>query len=134
MGYRSDVTIVVAVERIHSQTLWAAYQMDDLVQKEKIYSEWRTVIHGKHAVLFIYEHDWVKWYDDYPDVQAIEKLMHLPSEMNLNYAWRKVRIGEEWNDIEEDMEVGGPDEIMVQELEDHIYDVLNIERRTVLEV
>jgi len=67
---------------------------------------WERYELGEGRVL-TYEADHVKWYDSYEDVTAIMRLLEDVNIFNQErsedvYAARFVRIGEEYNDIEEE--------------------------------
>lgn len=109
MGYRSDVKIVVmASSKEAMDDLLAVYAMLPEVQKAGGFEElgWERYELGEGRVL-TYEADDVKWYDSYDDVTAIMRLLEDVNIFNQErsedvYAARFVRIGEAYNDIEEE--------------------------------
>lgn len=109
MGYRSDVKIVViASSKEAMDDLLAVYAMLPEVQKAGGFEKlgWERYELGEGRVL-TYEANDVKWYDSYEDVIAVTRLLEDVSIFNQErsedvYAARFVRIGEEYNDIEEE--------------------------------
>ena len=109
MGYRSDVKIVViASSKEAMDDLLAVYAMLPEVQKAGGFEKlgWERYELGEGRVL-TYEADDVKWYDSYEDVTAIMRLLEDVNIFNQErsedvYAARFVRIGEDYNDIEEE--------------------------------
>ena len=104
MGYRSSVLIAVAFEdNKHRDEVWAVYTLDPRVQKHNLTGVWKNYDNGKYPVLWYYA-DYVKWYDDYEDVQGIEHMIEVTSnfaqERGHSYAAINYRIGEELNDID----------------------------------
>lgn len=92
MGYRSEVAI-----RCQDK----AYKMF-----EKAWGEFTPdkIFHQKDDHLIYW--DWVKWYEDYPDVSAIENVMSKLNELDNDEAiekkmgYRFMRLGENDADIE----------------------------------
>lgn len=95
MGYRSEVAI--KCEKKAFEMFRETYNKVDF-PPDKVYKD------GKHFILYW---DWVKWYDTYEDVGAVESVMDELNELqDLNngeetgYGYRFMRLGEEDNDIE----------------------------------
>lgn len=121
MGYRSDVVIAFAFEtREQVDEVMAIYRMHPQVQKYDLAKDWR---------IFDWKECWgltmtalnVKWYEVYEDVQGHKHMLTVveqfaeermgPSDETdddgkpllasmFRYAYYKIRIGEEDNDIE----------------------------------
>lgn len=86
MGYRSDVAICVTNEDY--QKLCEKMQANgvfEFLHRAKLYEK------GKYIIL---KWDWVKWYEDYPEIQTIESFLESCEEARL------VLIGEDYSDIE----------------------------------
>lgn len=105
MGYRSDILIAVAFKtKTQRDEIWAVYCMDPRVQERNLAAQWKHTDDGKFTPIAYYYAEHVKWYDNYEDVQGIERLLALVEEFNeqrqLPYAYIKYRIGEELTDTE----------------------------------
>jgi len=97
MGYRSQVGLTfthdllpyflmkVSAERRESLEQWA--EIWELPEKD-----------GDVARIYF---KWVKWYSDYPEVQAIESALSFFQELERWEEFAFVRLGEELNDDEE---------------------------------
>lgn len=86
MGYRSEVAIAVSTEDYNNapqNVKDAFYEMFDEPEE-------------KDDIITIYHKDWVKWYDDYKDVQTIESWLNSLNSDN----YGMIRIGEEDADVE----------------------------------
>ena len=118
MGYYSDITIAVAfASKEDMDEVLAVYAMLPEVQKHNILKEyWER----REDNILLYTHDSVKWYENFEDVQAVERIMSLVEEFheqrNMPFAWHKIRIGEEPNDIEYDEAHGGDDCELMEKL------------------
>jgi len=113
MGYRSDVLIAVAFkDKEQRDEVWAVYCMDPRVQEHNLTGAWKNYDEGAYPVLW-YEADYVKWYENYGDVEGIEHLIEVAStfaqERGHPYAAINYRIGEELNDIETTERNADPD-------------------------
>ena len=104
MGYRSDVTIAVAMtNKENMDELLSVYALNMYVQKHNLLPEWEV---GEYQGVWVamYTADGVKWYDSYEDVTGLEALTKLAEtfweERGLPYAYRFIRVGEEYEDIE----------------------------------
>ena len=87
MGYRSDVAIAIENEAFKELLEKAKAENDDafeFIQRASIY---RT---DKFTTLYF---EWVKWYEDYEDVQFIESFIR-----KIPHVFK--RIGEDYDDIE----------------------------------
>ena len=91
MGYRSDVGITLYRKDYEDMKDEAA----KLGDKNIIAFVDNFEIHKtEDADIIQLEMSWVKWYEDFPEVQFVENFLK-------NKAYRMLRIGEELEDIEE---------------------------------
>tara|TARA_R100000655_G_scaffold103978_1_gene150761 strand:+ start:319 stop:777 length:459 start_codon:yes stop_codon:yes gene_type:complete len=103
MGYRSDVSIVVAFDNLDNmKEVLAVYLLDPRVKEYGLMQNWRTYQNKErlNTIYYfkLYEHDW-KWYDNYDDVQGLRHLYTLAMEFaekrNFAVAWKEISIGED---------------------------------------
>lgn len=104
MGYSSDVLIAIAFSSVeHRDEVWSVYCIDPRVQKYKLARAWKNFDGGPYPALW-YHAEYVIWYDNYEDVQAVEHMLDLVSgfaqERGLPYAYICYRLGEDTPDIE----------------------------------
>ena len=104
MGYRSDVVIAVAMaSKENMDELLSVYALNMYVQKDNLLPEWE-VGEYQDAWVAMYTAEYVKWYDSYDDVKGLSALPKLAEtfweERGLPYAYRFIRVGEEYEDIE----------------------------------
>lgn len=133
MGYYSDVVIGYAFpDEKTAREVIAVYSMSPQVQETEVRQVWRLSNADDCALLFC-KFDGVKWYDSYSDVQAINHMQDVVANFNreregFTYAYRFVRIGEDFDDIEiEEHASGHSDSDLAQELWDRIDPVRYIE-------
>lgn len=95
MGYRSEVAI--KCEEKAFEMFRETYKRVELMP-DKVYKD------GDYFILYW---DWIKWYDSYEDVGAIESVMDELDELQdpnreekTGYGYRFMRLGEEDTDIE----------------------------------
>ena len=88
MGYRSEVYLRIAAPLV--EVVDAARKLDDTL--DKMLSEGATL--GKEKTDFTWEY--AKWYDTYPEVQAVESLLDMLQDDDYGF----IRLGEEEGDIE----------------------------------
>ena len=105
MGYKSDVFYAVGWPNPeHAKEVLAVYVLDKRVQDHKIYKGWEMYDEGGPLIMLYYD-EWVKWYDDFEDVQGVQRLGGLAEqfwrERGFPYAHKFVRIGEDVDDIDE---------------------------------
>jgi len=129
MGYRSDVTIAVTFRtQAQLDEVWAVYCLDAGVAETGVANEWRRATNTEFPTL-VFEGQWVKWYETYPDVRSIEYLIDLADtfadERQFEYASLFLRIGEETCDVEESVRENDPR----GELMNMLHDMLCIARR-----
>jgi hypothetical protein len=88
MGYRSEVYLRIAEPLV--EVVDAARKLDDNLDKMlsdgSSYCECKTDFHWEHA----------KWYDSYPEVQAVESLLDMLQDDDYGF----IRLGEEDGDID----------------------------------
>ena len=104
MGYRSDVVIAVAMgSEKDMRELMSVYALNMYVQKENLIPEWSIGTY-EDAWVAMYTAEHVKWYRSYDDVKGFEALPKLAEtfweKRNMPYAYRFIRIGEEYEDIQ----------------------------------
>jgi hypothetical protein len=93
--------------------LMAVYRMDPRVQKNDLESAWE-ISERDNAVFLYYAADYVKWYESFDDVQGLEYMRTLVNTFDeergrgegdlplFPFAFRFIRIGEEYPDVETD--------------------------------
>lgn len=133
MGYYSDVAIGYAFpDEKTAREVIAVYSMSPQVQKAEVRQVWR-LSNVDDCVLLFCMFNGVKWYSDYSDVQAINHMQDVVANFNgeredFAYAYRFVRIGEDFDDVEiEEHASGHNDYDLAQELWDRIDPVRYIE-------
>ena len=103
MGYRSDVSIVVAFDNLDNmKEVLAVYLLDPRVKDHDLMQHWKTCqnVYGEESIYYLkfYEQGW-KWYDGYEDVQGLRHLYMLAMEFaekrNFAVAWKEISIGED---------------------------------------
>ena len=128
MGYRSDVYIAVAFANADDlKEVVAVYTIDPRVQKHNLLKDWDV----REDNILYYHGDYVKWYDDFEDVQGVEHMLHLADkfheERDMPVAYRFIRIGEDDNDTETREEHGGDDGSLMEMLWDRMQMVRTVE-------
>ena len=95
MGYRSEVTIAIAFVTKGELDAFIAPRLlqEDIAPNKGCFER----SEGQDNVLVFHVDEW-KWYDTYPEVQAILALMH--EVPKCGGAYRFMRIGEDYTDIE----------------------------------
>ena len=88
MGYRSEVYLRIAEPLV--EVVDAARKLDDTL--DKMLSD--AAEEGSKTD-FYWEH--TKWYDSYPEVQAVESLLDMLQDDDYGF----IRLGEEHGDIEQ---------------------------------
>lgn len=113
MGYRSVVGICIKRDSNEAPTipvLLTVSKMSKVLPTYEYFEQtWNDEDYGWDDDKFLFYVEDVKWYESYPDVQAMEALFTFTSEMNEDeegttrdwYSGFFVRIGEETADIEE---------------------------------
>jgi|TARA_R110000803_G_scaffold203447_1_gene269024 hypothetical protein len=106
MGYRSDVFYALAwPNKDHAKEVLAVYAMDQrVIDHEVLLLDW-TYYDKDGSLLMVYRNESVKWYEDFEDVQALERAEELAElfwqERKFPYACKFVRLGEDLEDVEE---------------------------------
>ena len=97
MGYHSTVAFIISFKDKESLDNYLAPRLldDSLINSRKNFSR----ISWDDASVLYHEED-VKWYDDYPVVQALTRLYK--DTIEAGGAYRFIRVGEEGKDIEEE--------------------------------
>jgi hypothetical protein len=128
MGYYSDVLLAVAFDtKEQLEEVLAVYCLNPKVQEHDLAKYWEKKLDGDYPVLWYYNNG-IKWYESYEDVQALEELFTLAEtfeeerKLAFNYAWVKLRIGEEDDDTER------RSGFSKDELIEYLYDVTRITR------
>jgi len=106
MGYRSDVFYALAwPNKDHAKEVLAVYAMDQRVIDHEVLLRCWTYYDKDGCLLMIYQNEYVKWYEDFEDVQALERAEELAElfwqERKFPYACKFVRVGDDLEDVEE---------------------------------
>lgn len=128
MGYYSEVHIAVAFANADDlKEVVAVYTMDPRVQKHNLLEQWDV----REDNILYYHGDYVKWYDDFEDVQGVEHMLHLADkfhdERDMPVAYRFIRLGEENTDTEDRYEHGGDDGTLIEKLYDGMSVIRQVE-------
>ena len=107
MGYRSDIRIITSKDGFERLKEFIKEYLKDNKEDYNLLEECDIKEEGKEQCYFGW--NYVKWYEhDYPEVIAImEGLNHLEEN---EYSYRYMRIGESYDDIEEQSYDGEKDE------------------------
>jgi len=107
MGYRSDIRIITSKDGFERLKEFIKEYLKDNKEDYNLLEECDIKEEGKEQCYFGW--NYVKWYEhDYPEVIAImEGLNHLGEN---EYSYRYMRIGESYDDIEEQSYDGEKDE------------------------
>ena len=107
MGYRSDIRIITSKDGFERLKEFIKEYLKDNKEDYNLLEECDIKKEGKEQCYFGW--NYVKWYEhDYPEVIAImEGLNHLGEN---EYSYRYMRIGESYDDIEEQSYDGEKDE------------------------
>lgn len=107
MGYRSDIRIITSKDGFEKLKEFIKEYLKDNKEDYNLLEECDIKEEGKEQCYFGW--NYVKWYEhDYPEVIAImEGLNHLGEN---EYSYRYMRIGESYDDIEEQSYDGEKDE------------------------
>jgi len=97
MGYRSEVAFVISFETKEELDNYLAPRLlDENIKNDR--DNFSRISWDDASVLYHVEN--IKWYDTYPEVQALTKLYKDTIEAGGSY--RFIRVGEEDKDIEEE--------------------------------
>ena len=88
MGYRSDVYLRIAepLVEVFDAARKLDKKLDDMLKEARCSVGSDTDFHW----------EWTKWYDSYPEVQAVENLLDMLQDEDYGF----IRIGEEDGDID----------------------------------
>jgi hypothetical protein len=90
VGYRSEVYLRIAEPLV--EVVDAARKLDDTL--DKMLSDGESERIDKVKTDFYWEY--TKWYDSYPEVKAVERLLDMLQDNDYGF----IRLGEEYGDIE----------------------------------
>ncbi len=107
MGYRSDIRIITSKEGFEKLTEFVTEYLKEHNEDYNLLEECDIKKEGKEQCYFGW--DSIKWYEnDYTDVDAIMEGLNNLGEKE--YSYRYMRIGESYDDIEEQFYDGEKDE------------------------
>lgn len=131
MGYRSDVTIVVAFRTKEQMAeVLSIYMMNPNVQKHNVFAQWKLRTDHDPPYMLYQDND-VKWYPNYEDVMASEHIAsvcaNFEQDRGFEYAYRLVRIGEEDSDVVVDDFYSDDSYDLIEFVQDGVFPVRRIE-------
>lgn len=91
MGYYSQVAIAMRKEEFN--TLKNEYEPDNQDLKTLL----RVANVKEHSDFVTLEWDWIKWYDTFPEIQAVRKFLR---SLDVDIPYKFIRIGEDLEDFE----------------------------------
>lgn len=100
MGYRSDVRIVTSKEGFEKLSEFVKNYLIEKnvdVKDYNLLEELEIKVEGKEQIYFGW--NWIKWYDGYENVDAIMDGLEQLEENKFSYKY--MRLGENYDDIEE---------------------------------
>lgn len=100
MGYRSDVRIVTSkkgFEKLSEFVINSLKEQKINVKEYNLLEDLDIKVEGKEQIYLGW--NYLKWYDGYPEVDAIMEGLNYLSENE--YSYRYMIIGESYDDIEE---------------------------------
>lgn len=118
MGYRSDIRITTSKEGFKVLSEFAKKYLENKNKDYDLLKDLDLMVEGKEQCYFGW--DYVKWYDGYNDVDAIMKGLEYLEDNN--YSYRYMRIGESYDDCEEQSYDGEKDENIYLEYPNMIRD------------
>lgn len=100
MGYRSDIRIRTTKKGYEIMKA----EVENFLKENNLDVLWNLLKNNGVEIeeidnVVTIDWNWLKWYEEYKDVQAIMKSLSILSEKNIDYQY--MRIGEELDDIEE---------------------------------
>lgn len=99
MGYRSDVAVGIQFPTRDDLIGFCTFmRMNSNKHVMELLEEFSEVIGRDDDHVIMYTVDSVKWYDSYPEVQAMEFVLKMAQERD--YATVFMRVGENYDDIE----------------------------------
>ena len=99
MGYRSEVILVVGSEAM--PLFLTALAREPKARELCFVHRDQYVKDYEEEGSMLFNWSWLKWYDTYAEIQAIEEFMGLCDDENMCEHYRFVRVGEDTADIEE---------------------------------
>lgn len=100
MGYRSDIRIVTSVEGFKQLSEFVKNYLKEKklnAEEYNLLENLEVKVEGKEQCYFGW--NYLKWYDGYPDVDAIMEGLDYLGENE--YSYKYMRIGESYDDCEE---------------------------------
>ena len=108
MGYRSVVGIMFKRDKPQAPSvpeILALAKTKGILQGETLGQYWNDEDYGWNDNKFLFYVEDVKWYEGYPDVQAMEKLFSFVEELSQEsgdwYSGMFCRLGEQHDDAEQ---------------------------------
>ena len=109
MGYYSDVGLVVVLkDRNDLQEVLSVYKMHPNVQREGVLDHWKIYEREfdpndseyPRYCMMEYQTTYVKWYDEFDDVQAFRQLFTIVEQFGkeregFKYAYKELTVGED---------------------------------------
>ena len=100
MGYRSQIALAIAKED-------CKYLKGKMKENKELKDFLKMAEIKKSNNAIVISWDWIKWYDEFPEVRAIKDFMYYLSDNDRPY--RFIRIGEENDDTEIETNYGDGD-------------------------
>lgn len=94
MGYRSTVAVKTTSEGFAIIQKRESEQPDEDLKLLKYAESIRVTPAGNYRI----DWEWIKWYDEYKEIQYFNESLDLLEEMGIPYSF--VRLGEDSNDVE----------------------------------
>lgn len=139
MGYYSDIAIAFAFAKKEDlERVYSVWKMQEDVVRLHLSDEWDIHQWGDVWGLTYTQND-TKWYDSFPEVSAIESMLafvkstYEAQEDEFVFAYRKIRLGEDLQDIEREQdsswESNHVNSDISSKLEDLLEDRLDVVRK-----
>ena len=122
MGYTSDVGIALGFDSEEQcDTFITSYKIKDPeLWRELISPHWKR----PHPTVLVGKYDCVKWYGKEPN--DIEHMLEFAIE-NFTAAYRLIRIGEEFEDVRDEVDFSG--DVASDDMAEWLHDFVQVERR-----
>ena len=110
MADRSDVFIAIGwPDKKQADEVLAVYALDENVQQHDLLKDWRIYdqfhISGIRTCVMTYTGEYVKWYDDFEDVQGLLRMETLANqfyhERGFGFCYRFAQLHEAYNDYDD---------------------------------
>lgn len=119
MGYHSDVAIGMSFKNREALVAFLSYvRLGDKMPSEEL-DQYKVTDAGEEGVLLHAFFLNVKWYESYPDVKCHTDLLGMARDSGSGTAF--IRIGEEYNDIEYNIDMA--------EVDLDLYDFFGVSRQ-----